>query len=226
MEIGLVSCRRRRRTRRRRRGTLRTPALFRKARRYVEVNHGVWYVLSAKYNVLDPDGSPIEPYDETLNNAGVEERREWSRAVVGQLRGRDLLAEGNTLVIHAGKAYYEEFLPLLPTRCLSTSRFQPRDYGWARRCHGTMNECRFYAADWLGVVWSNWGLSIPAATTYPRSPLTRGSTAFATPPAPVWSISARLGAASVVESVRSPTGRSPRKCLIAIHRYGKIRSAL
>jgi len=50
-------------------------ALFRKARRYVEVNHGVWYVLSAKYNVLDPDGSPIEPYDETLNNAGVEERR-------------------------------------------------------------------------------------------------------------------------------------------------------
>jgi len=30
-----------------------------------------------------------------------------------------------------------------------------------------MNESRFYAADWLGVVWSNWGLSIPAATTYP-----------------------------------------------------------
>jgi len=53
------------------------------------------------------------PYDETLNNAGVEERRQWSRAVVGQLRKRDLLAEGNTLVIHAGKAYYEELLPLL-----------------------------------------------------------------------------------------------------------------
>ncbi|WP_353635617.1 DUF6884 domain-containing protein (plasmid) [Halobacterium sp. NMX12-1] len=53
------------------------------------------------------------PYDETLNNAGVEERREWSRTVVGQLRERDLLAEGNTLVIHAGKAYYEELLPLL-----------------------------------------------------------------------------------------------------------------
>ena len=88
-------------------------ALFRKARSYVEENHDVWYVLSAKYNVLDPDGSPIEPYDETLNNAGVEERREWSRAVVGQLRKRDLLAEGNTLVIHAGKAYYEELLPLL-----------------------------------------------------------------------------------------------------------------
>jgi len=55
-------------------------------------------------------------------------------------------------------------------------------------------------------VWSNWGLSIPAATTYPRSPLTRGSTAFAIPPAPVWSISAKLGAASVVESVRSRHG--------------------
>jgi len=114
MEIGLVSCTKAKEDSASTPRELYEPsALFRKARRYVEVNHGVWYVLSAKYNVLDPDGSPIEPYDETLNNAGVEERREWSRAVVGQLRERDLLAEGNTLVIHAGKAYYEELLPLL-----------------------------------------------------------------------------------------------------------------
>jgi len=107
MEIGLVSCTKAKEDSASTPRELYEPsALFRKARSYVEENHDVWYVLSVKYNVLDPDGSPIEPYDETLNNAGVEERREWSRAVVGQLRKRDLLAEGNTLVIHAGKAYW------------------------------------------------------------------------------------------------------------------------
>uniref|UniRef100_UPI00350E3E7B DUF6884 domain-containing protein n=1 Tax=Halobacterium sp. (strain GN101) TaxID=88773 RepID=UPI00350E3E7B len=51
-------------------------------------------MLSAKYHVLNPDGSPIEPYDKTLNNASVEERREWGQDVFKQLRERDLLAEG------------------------------------------------------------------------------------------------------------------------------------
>lgn len=116
MEIGLVSCTKaKEKSASTPRGLYEPSALFRKARSYVEEYHDEWYVLSAKYHVLDPDGSPIEPYDETLNNAGVEERREWSRVVVEQLREHDLLVEGNTLVIHAGKAYYEELLPLLET---------------------------------------------------------------------------------------------------------------
>jgi len=114
MEIGLVSCTKAKVDSASTPRELYEPsALFRKARSYAEENHDEWYVLSAKYHVLDPDGSPIEPYDKTLNNASVEERREWSQNVLEQLRERDLLAEGNTLVIHAGKSYYEELLPLL-----------------------------------------------------------------------------------------------------------------
>jgi len=113
MEIGLVSCRRRRRTRRRRRELYEPSALFRKARRYVEVNHGVWYVLSAKYNVLDPDGSPIEAL---RRDAEQRWRRRATRVEPSRRRtatGARPARGGNTLVIHAGKAYYEEFLPLL-----------------------------------------------------------------------------------------------------------------
>lgn len=76
-------------------------ALFRKTRNYVEQHHDEWYVLSAKHHVLVPDGPPIELYDETLNDPGVGERREWSQTVVDQLEERGLLEETNTLVIHA-----------------------------------------------------------------------------------------------------------------------------
>jgi hypothetical protein len=114
MEIGLVSCTKAKKDSGSTPRELYEPsALFRKARSYAEENHDEWYVISAKYHVLDPDGSPIEPYDMTLNNAGVGERRRWSQTVLKQLRERDLLAEGNTLVIHAGKSYYEELLPPL-----------------------------------------------------------------------------------------------------------------
>jgi len=114
MEIGLVSCTKTKLDSPSSPRELYEPsALFRKARSYAEQNHDEWYVISAKYHVLDPDGPPIEPYDETLNGVGVEERREWSRTVVEQLRERDLLRRENTLVVHAGKAYYEELLPLL-----------------------------------------------------------------------------------------------------------------
>ncbi|MEF8814202.1 MAG: DUF6884 domain-containing protein, partial [Halovenus sp.] len=54
-----------------------------------------------------------EPSDKTLNNASVEEQRVWSHTILEQLRERDLLVEGNTLVIHAGVSCYEELLPLL-----------------------------------------------------------------------------------------------------------------
>ncbi len=37
--------------------------------------HEEWYILSPKHYVLDPDGPPIEPYDETLTDTGIDERR-------------------------------------------------------------------------------------------------------------------------------------------------------
>lgn len=115
MNVGLVSC-----TKSKRKSPAppqelyRESPYFRKASAYAEREHDRWYVLSAKHHLLDPDGPAIEPYDETLTNAGVEERREWAETVAEQLRSEGLLEPNVTLVVHAGKAYYEELLPHLP----------------------------------------------------------------------------------------------------------------
>lgn len=114
MEIGLVSCTKRKKESAAKPKDLYEPsALFRKAREYVEQNHDEWYVLSAKHHMLNPEGPAIEPYDETLTSTGVDDRRSWSQTVIEQLEDRELLVEDNTLVIHAGAAYYDELRPLL-----------------------------------------------------------------------------------------------------------------
>ena len=51
-----------------------------------------WYVLSAKHHLLDPDGSEIKPYDETLNTAGIDARRKWAETVYEQLHENGLTA--------------------------------------------------------------------------------------------------------------------------------------
>lgn len=114
MEIGLVSCTKKKRKQATKPADLYTEsAFFRKAREYAEVNHDDWYILSAKHHLTDPYGPSIEPYDETLSGAPVEERREWARTVADQLREEGLLNTENRLVFHAGRDYYEEILPLL-----------------------------------------------------------------------------------------------------------------
>jgi len=114
MDIGLVSCSKSKRETPSSPAELYMPsALFRKARAYCEANHDAWYILSAKHGLLEPDGPPIEPYDETLTGARVARRRTWSRRVFEELRDVGVLRNEVTLVFHAGKAYYGELLPML-----------------------------------------------------------------------------------------------------------------
>ncbi|WP_342633192.1 DUF6884 domain-containing protein [Halopiger xanaduensis] len=54
--------------------------MFSKSKRYCEQHHDDWYVLSAKHHLLEPDGSPIEPYDEMLTGARIRENRAWATA--------------------------------------------------------------------------------------------------------------------------------------------------
>jgi len=132
MEIGLVSCTKAKQDSAATPRELYEPsALFRKSRDYAEENHEEWYILSPKHYVLDPDGPPIEPYDETLTDTGIDERRDWSHRVLGQLEDRGVLSEGNTVVIHAGQAYYGELLPLLEDEHESTLTSIARAYPWA-----------------------------------------------------------------------------------------------
>lgn len=112
MEIGLVSC-----TNSKRDVTSRPKklymesSLFKKSRRYCEKHHDEWYILSAKHGLLEPDGPPIEPYDETLTTVSADEKRQWGRRVAKQLRSRGLVSE--TLVFHSGKDYYKPVLGAL-----------------------------------------------------------------------------------------------------------------
>ncbi|MFD1572071.1 DUF6884 domain-containing protein [Halorubrum laminariae] len=114
MEVGLVSCTKSKREEAAKPKDLYLEsAFFRKARQYVEANHDAWYILSAKHHLLDPDGEPIEPYDETLSGASADTKREWAETVFEQLREEGLLGDGNRLVFHAGRDYHEELTPLL-----------------------------------------------------------------------------------------------------------------
>lgn len=114
MEIGLVSCTKSKREQAEKPADLyMESAFFRKARKYAEANHDSWYILSAKHHLLDPDGPPIEPYNETLSGAAVDRKRDWAQTVYEQLQERVLLTENNRFVFHAGRDYYDQLLPLL-----------------------------------------------------------------------------------------------------------------
>lgn len=112
-EIGLVSCVKTKREEPATPRNLYTSDYFKKMRSYAEQYHDDWWILSAKHGLLDPDGEPIAPYNETLTGATKAEKREWSEQVVEQLGEQELLSDDVTLVLHAGKDYYEELLPLL-----------------------------------------------------------------------------------------------------------------
>ncbi|MBX0303724.1 DUF6884 domain-containing protein [Haloarcula salinisoli] len=112
-EIGLVSCVKTKRDEPDAPRNLYTSPYFEKMRDYAEQNHDEWWVLSAKHGLINPDADPIEPYDETLSGARVAKKREWAERVAKQLDGQGLLFEDVTLVLHAGKDYYDELLPLI-----------------------------------------------------------------------------------------------------------------
>ena len=61
-------------------------SLFEKSYKYAKSLHpDKIYILSAKHHLLKLDDI-IDPYNETLNDATVEERKEWTKEVVKQLK--------------------------------------------------------------------------------------------------------------------------------------------
>ena len=78
-----------------------TSALFRKSRRWAERHCDDYYILSAKYGLLDKDQC-IAPYDCTLNQMTAQERRQWSAEVQTQIETR---LPNCDLTVLAGKKY-------------------------------------------------------------------------------------------------------------------------
>lgn len=79
-------------------------ALFQKSRRFAESRADIWYILSAKHGLLDPE-KRIGKYDNTLNTMSKLERADWSDKVLSDLS--KLIASGDRVIILAGKNYRE-----------------------------------------------------------------------------------------------------------------------
>ena len=69
------------------------------------------FILSAKYGLLARDDM-IDPYEQTLNNMPVAERRDWAQRVLRTLRDRVDL-ERDQFTILAGDKYRSLLLPHL-----------------------------------------------------------------------------------------------------------------
>ena len=80
--------------------------LFKKMLRYAKKNNpNHIFILSAKYGLLELS-DVIAPYEETLNKMKRQERDEWSKMVLGQLKKKGNL-EKDSFVFLAGKKYRE-----------------------------------------------------------------------------------------------------------------------
>ncbi|MEM1505386.1 hypothetical protein RG959_18450 [Domibacillus sp. 8LH] len=85
--------------------------LFKKAITFIEQQgYEDWYVLSAKYGLLRQKDI-IEPYDLTLNNLAVAERKEWSKLVFKQVENLQLNI--TQMDFYAGAKYREHLIPAL-----------------------------------------------------------------------------------------------------------------
>ena len=113
MKLGLISCTKSKQKRPCKACEMYVPsALFRKGYAYALENYDKVAILSAKYGFLLPDDR-IEPYDLTLKNMSVGERRAWADRVFRQMKNRLPLDKIDETFFHAGRAYREFLIPKL-----------------------------------------------------------------------------------------------------------------
>lgn len=87
-------------------------ALFRAALQYAQqFSPDRIFILSAKYGLVQLDDE-IDPYDVTLKDMSVQERKRWASKVLQELR-RYCDLERDHFIILAGNRYREYLLPHL-----------------------------------------------------------------------------------------------------------------
>jgi len=84
--IVLISCVKKKSNRKSTAEKIYTSSLFKKNLTYAKsLKPNEIFILSAKYGLLKLTDE-IEPYDKTLNKMRVNERKEWSKSVINQLK--------------------------------------------------------------------------------------------------------------------------------------------
>jgi hypothetical protein len=87
--------------------------LFKKASEVAGKEFDRWYVLSAKYGLVDPD-TVIGPYDKTLLDMAHDERFRWAEDVFRELVR--CTSPDDEITFFAGSKYRENLTPLLAKR--------------------------------------------------------------------------------------------------------------
>ncbi len=112
-EVYLIPCASRKRSARAPARDLYESPLFRKMRAVVEELGAPWFILSAKHGLMKP-GQQVDPYDLTLNDMRVSERRSWAQGVVAQMERA--LPPVDRVVVLAGQKYREFLMDWLTRR--------------------------------------------------------------------------------------------------------------
>ena len=88
-------------------------SLFEKSYKYAEtLNPDKIYILSAKHHLL-PLSKEIDPYNVTLNDASVDERKKWTETVIKQMKKAGIDFDAKTYFF-CGENYIEflkEYFP-------------------------------------------------------------------------------------------------------------------
>lgn len=100
--VHLVACVGQKLPDRARAGQLYQSDWFKKARTYVELQGGRWFILSALHGVIPPS-RPIEPYNVTLGDMTAADRRAWGERVSAELA--DQIGPRTPVIILAGRLY-------------------------------------------------------------------------------------------------------------------------
>ncbi|MFQ5413062.1 MAG: DUF6884 domain-containing protein [Phycisphaerae bacterium] len=110
--IALVSCVKKKRRGPCAAGDLYVSPLFCFMRSYAERHADRWFILSAKYGLLEPDAR-VTHYEQTLNDMPSRARRAWAERVLADMRAAGLLHAGAAFVWLAGQAYQRHLSVLL-----------------------------------------------------------------------------------------------------------------
>ncbi len=112
MRIGLVSCVKTKASSQQPAEDLYRSPYFLRMKRYVLATCDDWRIISALYGLVHPR-QMIAPYDVTLTDMPIRERKQWAEAVAGQVRGSFPDALSTIIEVHGGAAYTEHLVPLL-----------------------------------------------------------------------------------------------------------------
>lgn len=87
--------------------------LFEAQRDYAETISDQWFILSAKYGLLEPD-QQIAPYQMTLKGAAAADKKAWTDRVLTDLER--WITPSDLIVITAGEDYCHYLIPVLRKR--------------------------------------------------------------------------------------------------------------